>query len=42
MAATVEDKLIAELQHCLRKPKGSEPKKEHVAVAVRLAHDPIP
>ena len=40
--AAIEDKLIAELQRRLKKPKGSEPKKEHVAVAVRLAHDPIP
>ena len=40
MACAIEDTVIAELQLRLKKPKGAEPKKEHVTVAVRLARDP--
>ena len=35
-----ESALLGELQLRLKKPKGAEPKKEHIAVAVLLARDP--
>ena len=40
MACAIEDTIIAKLQLRLKKPKGAEPKKEHVAVALLLARDP--
>jgi hypothetical protein len=39
MAATIDETIITELKRRLKKPKGSEPQKEHVAVAVLLARD---
>ena len=35
-----EDALLIELQRRLKKPKGAEPKREHVAAALTLAQDP--